>query len=72
MGQNYLSELKDIISCFRNEIRIGEFSENPDQIDNAPVLKVSMYYFLKRTFQIFKEYYSIFLTGFDKIGIFFY
>lgn len=40
LGDCFLSELKDKITCYRNEIRIGEFSENPDELKNADVLKV--------------------------------
>jgi hypothetical protein len=39
LGENYLTELKDKLSCFRNEIRVGEFSQNPDQIKEAPLMK---------------------------------
>lgn len=40
LGHTYLHELKDKISCFRDEIKVGEFSHDPDQIKNVPVLKV--------------------------------
>jgi hypothetical protein len=46
LGQNKLSLLKDNISCFRNEICVGEFSENPEDLWNARKLKV-----------IIKDYY---------------
>lgn len=40
LGQNKLSLLKDNISCFRNEICVGEFSENPEELWNTHKLKV--------------------------------
>ena len=40
LGQNYLTSLKDKITCFRNEIRVGEFSENLDKARESPLLKV--------------------------------
>ena len=49
LGQNYLTELKDKISCFRKDIKIGEFSENPDNVVNAPTMKV-IYFILKFIF----------------------
>lgn len=39
LGENTLAELKDKISCFREEIRIGEFSEDPEKIVEAPAIK---------------------------------
>ena len=33
--------LKDKISCFRNELYVGEFSDNPDLIKTANQLKVT-------------------------------
>lgn len=32
--------MKDKISCVKSEIKAGEFSENPDQIKEAPKLSV--------------------------------
>lgn len=42
LGQTHLHDLKDKINCFRDEIKVGEFSENPDEIKNASVLKVNI------------------------------
>ena len=40
LGKNYLTSLKDKISCFRNELFVGEFSENTDLLKSAMQLKV--------------------------------
>jgi len=50
LGQNYLTDLKDKISCVKSEIKAGEFSENPDQIKEAPKLSEiieSGYFFIE-------------------------
>lgn len=39
-GQNYLTDLKDKISCVKSEIKVGEFSQDPDQVKQAPRLGV--------------------------------
>ena len=43
LGQNYLTSLKEKITCFRNEIRVGEFSENLDKAKESPLLKVGVF-----------------------------
>ena len=40
LGQNRLSDLRDKISCYREEVRVGEFSEEPELINEAPLMKV--------------------------------
>ena len=40
IGQNYLTDLKDKISCVKSEIRVGEFSQDLDQVKQAPRLGV--------------------------------
>ena len=45
-GQNYLTELKDKISCVKSEIKVGEFSENMDEIKAAPKLGVNAHFIL--------------------------
>ena len=40
IGQNYLTDLKDKISCVKSEIKVGEFSQDPDQVKQAPRLGV--------------------------------
>ncbi|CAF0843034.1 unnamed protein product [Brachionus calyciflorus] len=50
LGQNYLCELKDKITCHRDEIRIGEFSEDPESVKSAPSMKdfiKSGYFFIE-------------------------
>jgi len=54
LGQNYLTSLKDKITCFRNEIRVGEFSENLDKAKESPLLKV--WHFLCLNKKRFKKY----------------
>ena len=55
LGQNFLWELKDKIACFRDEIKVGEFSEDPDQIKSAPQLKVKINHYLmtKNTIKLY-------------------
>ena len=39
LGESRLVDLKDKIGCFRNDIRIGEFSADPDQVKQAPIMR---------------------------------
>ncbi len=39
LGQNRLSDLRDKVACFRQEVRIGEFSARPEAVDSAPLMK---------------------------------
>jgi snRNA-activating protein complex subunit 3 len=53
LGENYLTELKDKITCFKNEIRVGEFSQDPDKIKDAPLMKdliQSSFFFIENVF----------------------
>ena len=36
-----MSDLKDKISCVKSEIKVGEFSENLDEVKTAPKLAVA-------------------------------
>lgn len=50
LGENYLSDLKDKIVCVKSEIRVGEFSEDPDAVKAAPKLSEiieSGYFFIE-------------------------
>ena len=35
-----MSDLRDKISCYREEVRVGEFSHDPELINEAPLMKV--------------------------------
>jgi snRNA-activating protein complex subunit 3 len=53
LGETLLSDLKDKITCFRDEVRIGEMSAHPDELLNKPKLKdivKSGYFFIENTF----------------------